>query len=386
MRVRLGRVSCRLHLILYWVLSQLFARASPATDRPPKALLIGAYGNGNYGDDAVGDAICGLVEHVGVTDIMLGMRLRRPVSWTRSGVAPVALGGGLPSLWRTYRIARECSVCILGGGGLFEGSPHDVRSATLAAEYAMKAIVGRAAGARIVILGLGVNASPFSARASERPIAIALRLASAVVVRSQVSLFGATSRGARGAVCLPDPALLVLSSFRAVEPAVGVALIDVTRWPRFVPGSIAAEDDRRRRLEATATTVLRLGEPDHPIVLVPFHHSDVNLIREFASVLRRMSPDRTVREVAYERASYLEQFREFAGCRMTFAQRFHPGLSASACGSGLAVDPVLPKLRSIAERAGGPTDRLESDYLAVLREALSSATTTPLQAGVRLGG
>jgi len=370
----LGQISCRSHLILYWALSPLVGRRSPPANREPTALVIGAYGNGNFGDDAVGDALCGLLETVGVTDVVLGMRLHRPVSWTRAGVACVVLGSGLPSLWRTYRLARRCSVCILGGGGLFEGSPHDVRSATLAAEYAMKALVGRAAGARLVVLGLGVNAGPFAARAAERPIATALRRATAVVVRSQASLVGATRRGAAHAVCLPDPALLVLSGFRSNERAVGVTLIDAIRWPRFIPGSPDAEEERRRKLEATASTVLRLGQPDDPIVLVPFHHSDVGLLAEFAAILRSMSADRLVREVEYDGTSYLNQFRRFAGCRMTFAQRFHPGLSATAAGSALAVDPVLPKLRSIAEQLGPTGPGLHEAYALLLSEALTPAT------------
>ncbi|MCI2239728.1 glycosyltransferase [Kineococcus sp. TRM81007] len=185
--------------------------------RRTRVLLVGNYGNGNTGDEA----ICSrLSELLGDTDLTVVSR--NPADIT-------ALHGvrAVPTVSRaSVAAALRSDVVAIGGGGMFgAGLPPLVRALPFAA------LGARALGKRIAFVALGAYAStPPVTRAALR---VAGRLASHVSVRDDES-FDTFTRGLlgrrRGVHLVDDPAVALGTTDAAeVQDLLTAAGIDRTR-------------------------------------------------------------------------------------------------------------------------------------------------------------
>lgn len=330
-----------------------------------RALIIGAYGNGNFGDDAVGNALTTLLVDRGMKSIIIAGRLGSDLSWRHHRVELVSVGSGLESILMTFRLARTCELVILGGGGLWEGPSADSRAALLAAEYATKALAARCAGPQLAIVGLGINANKYRNTIAQIPLRYAAAASRIMVVRSRDSLTGAHRLGARHALHLCDPALTAFEKAPLSPGSFGVCLLDRDRWPTFQEGDASSEARRDRTISALAQRLFTLGGPDVTYQLVPFDPSDPPLLQAIGDTLVSTHGAR-VNTIEYSCRDFSVRFSEFARCTQTFSQRFHPALAAQLNGSQLTIDPVLPKLESVHDCDDVSIRTLREAYLSEL--------------------
>lgn len=309
----------------------------------PSAILIGAYGNGNYGDDAIGLAIADVLRASGMTVSIVGRggdldRLRSaasgPVGGTRDGIA-----GVLSALRRT----RGADVAVLGGGGLLEGDRRSVHVQRLVLEYVGKLMAARANGAIAIVHGIGVAEGLFADRLTTAAILRALSTAQVITVRDRASAVELTSRGL-SPVLVRDPAAALFDQLpRACADggAVGVVALDRHRWPSFQVGDPQTERRRSAAIDELADAV-RAADPTR-VELHPFHASDLPILSDLRARLVAAGCD-DVTVLPYPSSSALDAFDRLVGCSTILSMRFHPALAALSAGRRVTILGSMQKL------------------------------------------
>lgn len=348
---------------------------------PGPVAVIGAYGNGNYGDDAIGLGIARSLLGRGHAVRFLG---RRP-DGSRLEEATTepyrCVGGGLGGVRRAHAAGRDCSAAVLGGGGLLEGARDDVHVQRLVLEYVAKLLVLGARGRPIFVHGIGVAERLYAHPAVTSAVVHALRAADGVTVRDVGSRRTLADVGVL-ATLVRDPALSLLADWAAdVEARPGVVAfvgLDGARWPTFTPGSEDAERARTRTIDGIVSDLERCTADATTLELLPFHASDppfLEAVRD-AVLAAPFSADLDVRPVgAYPLASARDAFRGLMGAERVLTMRFHPALAGLAAGRDVEIVGRLQKLVALRDAAdpsstavlpatfGDPDDALRSWFV-----------------------
>ncbi len=359
-RLRLLLLAAVVHLLAAVVRLRRRVRA-PRTAPGPIA-VIGAYGNGNYGDDAIGLGIADTLADLGRTVRFLGRepdgsRLREATDEPYR-----ALGGGLGGVRRARSASRGCGAAVLGGGGLLEGDPENVHVQRLVLEYVGKLLVAGLRGRPIVVHGVGVCPDLYSRRSVTSAVLHALRAVDGIAVRDVRSRDALAAAGIDAAL-VRDPALALLARWAADAPArpgvVAFVGLDRARWPTFAPGSPQAERTRREAIAGIVAELDALSTGASTLELLPFHASDppfLEAVRD-AVLAAPFAATLDVRPVGdYPLTSAREAFRGLIGAERVLTMRFHPALAVLAAGRRVEIVGGLQKLAALrAVATGTPT-------------------------------
>lgn len=361
---RVDLLAC-LVLLLAQVLRLTRRRRSRKVQPSSNILLIGAYGNGNFGDDIIGEAIVDALHRRGHA-VHIAARLP-DIDRLKRDVAPVTVvGGGIRSLLRTWQLSHGYDLAILGGGGLLEGRPGDVNVHRLILEYLGKLAVCGLRGQRLVIHGIGVSPVLYSNPLVNRAASAMLRVVDAIGVRDPASHAKVTEVGG-SSVLMRDPAVALFSTWRGTvqrEPGqLGVVLLDHHRWPTFTPGSPSSESVRREELTKLAQELVERTREGSSVRLFSFHWSDVPIARDVEKLFRELGGAATSIVVApYEQNHSRDPFLSLMRCDEVLTMRFHPALAALTGGSRVTIVGRLQKLEELQRST--PVDSSDWSYPA----------------------
>jgi polysaccharide pyruvyl transferase WcaK-like protein len=349
-----------LTLVLALLVDRLGETGRRTRGRGATALLIGAYGNGNYGDDSIGIAIAGALSAGGIGRVRIaGRRSDGSRIVAATGAEFSVAGDGFAGLLATYRAAADCQVAVLGGGGLLEGRRDNVHVQRLVLEYVAKLLVAKLRGASAFVHGIGVSPDLYADPLVSRAVVRALRSVDAVSVRDLGSRSVLRHHGI-GATLVLDPAFALLRVWArgvTLRPnTVGFVGLDAQRWPDFDPAEHSAE--RAAELGRLAGLLADCG--DASVELHPFHKSDVKLIEDLATSYREAT-GADAKQIAYPVADAADAFRRLMSCERILTMRFHPALAALAARREVEIIGGLQKLVALKDAVadGDAIDRDE---------------------------
>jgi polysaccharide pyruvyl transferase CsaB len=290
-----------------------------------RLLLLGYFGFGNAGDEAVLEA------EVAALRATLG-----------AGTEFVAVSGdpayttsihGLPAVSRTdapgvIRALRTCDALVAGGGSLLQ----DVTSVRPVPFYAGLMLTARALRKPVFVYAQGLG--PLHLPVNRLLAAAALKSATYVALRDDDSLALAERMGVRGAELAADPVLgMDLSGAAADADGLVVSLRPWRRSATWLP--------------AVRSTLAALAR-DVDICLVPFHaRQDVVLARELSADLGGL---RVLEPAQGHRAT----LGAVAGARAVLGMRLHALLVAAAAGRPFLALSYDPKVSAFAHQVGQP--------------------------------
>lgn len=270
------------------------------------AVLIGNYGVGNFGDEALREYF---------------LRAFPGVRWTVVSARPAE--GELPRLpmgvrsffrtpWsRTLRTIRRSDAVVFGGGTLFT----DIESVKACFLWGVHALAARAFGVPYHLAFQGIG--PFKTRVGERIARWVVRSARHVSVRDAASA-ARVAAWRKDAVETFDPVFLHFQNHkRDRAPANTYLLI-----PRHTSGA-----SFRAALEAHATNLRHVA-----IVIALFQPDDARE-RNVVETIRRSYPEATVRTIR-ETDDLMELLSSASHC---VCERFHGALAAIAAGTPLTI-------------------------------------------------
>lgn len=303
----------------------------------PRVVAIGYQGFGNLGDEAILTGIEQLVadQMVHFDAVICGPRVDSVAGFpaARRIRAPRLLPSleGLRALW-------SADVLLLTGGGLL----HD-HWATIIPRYLAWIALGRALGARVVWLGVGIG--PVRRRSQRLLLRLALALTAAAFVRDEASARLLGGRGSKVTV-MPDPALFNHPPDRS--PTSG-ALAIVIRGPAPAEQTSAA----RRASDLAVLCLATRAAGWCPTVLTMAGPSD----EPFAALIRaglRSDDDRAPVEVEFGAlgptpADALDMLSRFEA---VISVRLHGVLLAAVCGIPCVPVAYDMKVRAAAEQLG----------------------------------
>jgi polysaccharide pyruvyl transferase WcaK-like protein len=313
--------------------------------------IIGAYGNGNYGDDIIGEAIAASVVEFDAHPLIVARRSDTLRLSTETGAEVITTEDGLRGVFATWVALAGRTDAILGGGGLFEGKRDDVNVHRLVLEYAGKLMAAGVRGQRTIIHGIGISPNLYSDRLVSKAIASVLKCTDAVAVRDPASARLLETLGITGTL-IRDPATSVLEIWakRAeIRPrSVGVVVLDRHRWPKFVPGDRLTEVGRSREIRALAGRLVAGAERGDVIELFAFHHSDEAMVEDLAAAYRTAGgTPSSLTVVPYRQVSSQDPFLRLMACESVLSMRFHPALAALTAGRDVQIIGGLQKLEML---------------------------------------
>lgn len=324
--------------------------------KTPHVLLIGAYGNGNFGDDIIGQAVADGVKRLGGS-VLIAARLD-DISRLSTAVADtVIVGGGVRSLLRTWRLAHGRDIAILGGGGLLEGRPDDVNVHRLILEYLGKLAVCGLRGQRIAIHGIGVSPNLYSSALVNKAASEMLKIVDVIGVRDPSSEGTVKQFNARVSL-IQDPAIVLFQSWarQAQRQAntTAVVLLDHHRWPTFAVGSSEQEGKRTADLTTIARELVKRSDQGELIRLLAFHWSDVNICQDlFRLFLEHGGRQANIEIEPYTQATSEGPFKLLMSCENVLTMRFHPALAALTANAKVEVIGSLQKLEQLRRSTAG---------------------------------
>lgn len=313
-------------------------------------LLIGAYGNGNFGDDLIGLAI-GRVAATEGYRVTYAARKEDVGRLRRSGNDAVIVGGGISSLIATWRAAKDQDVAILGGGGLLESRDDDRAVQRLVLEYVGKLMAAGIRGAVPGVHGIGVAPDLYSRGVVNRAVTSALRAAQFVSVRDEASKAAVDRMGAFASL-VQDPATSYLKTLANQRDdsasTLGVVVLDHHRWPSFEKGNVESERKRNSDISDLVDRMEGWAYSGRDVSLVPFHWSDEELLQDLITVFtqRGGNTDRLAVH-PYAQTDATEPFLHLMACGAVLTMRFHPALAALTVGADVLVIGELQKLRQL---------------------------------------
>ncbi|WP_432486930.1 glycosyltransferase [Kineococcus sp. SYSU DK018] len=316
--------------------------------RRTRVLLVGNYGNGNTGDEA----ICSrLSELLAGTDLTV-------VSRNPADIAALHGVRAVPTVSRaSISAALRSDVVAVGGGGMFgKGLPPLVRVLPFAA------LAARALGKRIAFVALGAYAS--TPPVTKTALRVAGRLASHVSVRDDES-FDTFTRGLlgrrRGVHLVDDPAvalgtadaalvedLLTAAGLERTRPLLGLSVKPAPRQEdtdRIVDALTAAAQEWIDRHDGEAVCVSLSDQGDYG--LGP-SHADALLAERIRQ--RLSAPDRlsVVGPGLHPRTAKAV----FAACDLVVGVRLHALIFATATRTPVVGVSFEPKARAWLRATG----------------------------------
>lgn len=242
---------------------------------PGPILVLGGYGYGNVGDEAM---LAGLLAALGSRPVTVASR-RPTVTAAQHRVRAIGLSRVPLALLRHRTL-------IIGGGGLFGRD-----MGFLGRGLPLVGLVARALGRQVAIVGIGVDKGTPRV---VRPLLSALgRVAAVVVVRDQASVAALADLGVRAQVALDLSSRVVAApaedAWNALERA------GVVRGPRLIGLALTAVNAAlASRVEADIGGWLE-ASPNAEFVFIPtsFHpyvpaHNDLVLGRRLAAAHPRL--------------------------------------------------------------------------------------------------
>ncbi|MEQ7126944.1 polysaccharide pyruvyl transferase CsaB [Actinopolymorpha sp. B11F2] len=320
-----------------------------------RLLLLGYFGFGNAGDEAILEAeVAALRDALGAdTEFVV----------VSGDPAYTVSTHGLPAISRTdatgvVRALRTCDALVAGGGSLLQ----DVTSARPVPFYAGLMLMARALRKPVFVYAQGLG--PLHLPVNRLLTAAALKSATYVALRDHDSLILAERLGVRGAELVADPVLGLDHSASGADPS-GLA-VSLRPW----------------RGSATWLPVVRSAlatlARDVDVALVPYHaRQDVVLARELSADLgglRVVEPDQGGHRAAVDAV---------AGARAVLGMRLHALLVAAAAGRPFVALSYDPKVTAFAAQVGqpvaatlpGPID--QAALVTSVRKALEDSPDRP---------
>lgn len=291
-----------------------------------RCLLIGNYGVGNLGDEALKEYF--------VT--------RFPeVEWVVLSADPTGarevprLPFGLRSLlttpwWKTLRAVRISDAVVFGGGSLFT----DVESVRACLLWWWHAFVARLFRKPVLLAFQGIG--PFTTRVGEWCARNVLRRAAFISVRDEESGRRAREGATIGVIDSADPVLMLFDAAHRTTPGDALAII-----PRQNSGG----DFRRRAMDAAE------GDRTSPVIILSMQ-PDSPLEQECCRALAQAIGPRTERRPV---RSLRELTAVLTGCSRVITARYHGALAALALGIETEIIPQHPgdKLDALRSVHGG---------------------------------
>ena len=307
------------------------ASAEAAVSSGRKVLIVGYYGRGNPGDEALMEAAAKVVMEAGCVPVVA---TDDPSSAPPgAGVVPRTAFFGL----RALRAVSSCDVVLFGGGGIFQDAT-SLRSLLFYARLALKA---KAHGKVLLLLAQGVG--PLRRRLSRRLVRAVFESADMADVRDERSRRLLVEIGVPPSkvTVSADLSFLLTDEISGLKAGGGRGL---AVFARLVKESEA--------LRAVAEGAARAAEGFKlPLRLVPFQRgADERAVEEmaaFALGAERRPPPSDWRGAAAEVAS-----SELAVC-----MRLHALAFAAMSGTPAVAVPYDPKVEALADCLGIPRTR-----------------------------
>lgn len=318
-----------------------------------KAVLIGNYGVGNFGDEALKDYVCASF---------------REIEWTVLSAHPHV--GELPRLpiglrsflctpwWKTLRAIARSDAVVFGGGTLFT----DIESVQACVLWGLHAAAASVFRVPFLLAFQGVG--PFRTAFGEGVARWVLRRATYVSVRDAAS----AERGAHWSlnhriVQTFDPVFLFFLSKKKDVQTKNVYIL--------IPRHTSAEAFDRAIDDAAipshATVEILTFQPDHPGEEKVVHRLQARYPQARVRVIRTVD----------------DLMDALAGCALCICERFHGALAAMAAGVPMHIVSQAPgdKLESVRSfYASGDLEGVVRDVEqgeATLRQALKNCMVKP---------
>jgi polysaccharide pyruvyl transferase CsaB len=315
-------------------------RRSPAVTPPappPKGRVfaLGAFGQGNPGDEA----------------LLAALRRSLPTHRVLAASAdPIATAAehDIPAVERTdlrglARRLHEADAVVVTGGTIFKTLHPSTGRRPLSLLRRTAAIAAAARAARRPFALVGVGAAPLESRAARLLARAVVRAADLLVLRDDESAAVLAATGATAPFRVgADLAWCVLDTRSAARRAAPGADAPLVVALSHLAGG--------RDLAARLTGALAPLSADAPVVLLPWQDGgggDLALAQAVAAGLDRA-------EVARPPANLAEARDRLAGARALVGLRFHALVAAAAAGTPFAALAHEPKLDGLARRLGQP--------------------------------
>lgn len=320
----------------------------------PRVVVLGYYGFGNLGDEAVLAGIRqSLGDALGAAEICVLSNDPDATRRLHPGVRAV-------NRWRWRAVIpalRGADLFVLGGGSLLQ----DATSARSVLWYTLLALLARRLCRRVLWWGQGVG--PLGAAASRRLVGLIARQADALTVRDAASADLLKAVGATGSIELVADPAFVLEPARGRDRGSDATLVALRSWGsgeralRTVFGGRAAWE----RLAARAGS---------EIVAYPMHLPDD------AAFLRGLEVDAPGVDWQADNEGPEEALARFAAARLAVAMRLHALIFAARGATPFVALSYDPKVDALARAAGQADALIPVD--ALTGEALENTIETVL--------
>lgn len=301
-----------------------------------RVLVIGGYGVGNVGDEAMLGGLLRALPPGARAEVVSAAPQRTAALHGVRALAPPGLPGAL----------GRCDVLLIGGGGLFGGHMGPRGRA-----IPFAAMAARALGRRIAVHGVSLDET--TPRAHRPAVRWLVREAGAISVRDASSAALLTRWGVEAPV-LPDlsehlpaappqaaEAILCAARLDLRRPVVGLALGAVE--PRFVAP-----------LRAAVPALLR-AFPDAQFCFVPMSRHPAKMAHNDLALglaLRRAAPGLAVIQDELVPAEAIALFAAFDAA---ICMRYHAMLFSARAGTPLIGIPYAPKCAAFLAERGLPS-------------------------------
>ena len=332
-------------------------------------LILGGDADGNLGDRAIQQAMCGSLAALR-PDLELTV-VSNDANRARRTSGASAIERGPRGFLAFCRAVRRSRLVLVGGGGLFQDDDSLVKMPYWAARIALVRLLGRP------VVGYALGVGPLSSATGRASARLAFPLMRTITVRDAAAALVAQPLSAKPVTIVPDPAIGLRPAPRSVaretmraagvpldgRPLVGVAL---RRWfppaPRLIPHKIARRlgvadpqtgAEGQRLLDLVAQVLDRLVAIDDvfPVFLPSYtstYEADHVLCR---AVLDRMKQSRGAVVMVDDPSIYKACCGELA---VLLGGRMHPMILAAAMGTpvvGLAYNPKFGGFLQLIGRA-----------------------------------
>ncbi|HEY3737796.1 MAG TPA: polysaccharide pyruvyl transferase family protein [Jatrophihabitans sp.] len=348
-----------------------------------RALLVGAFGQRNPGDDALLSAFAAALPGWEIVVPSADPDMVTSGSETAGGRAGSAVGTYVTAIpnspGRVFAALLSCDAVVVGGGTVFKllkpSTGRRPRSLLLRAMLLTRG--AKTAGKPVAIVGVG--ADDLTGRRARLLASHIAASADMLVVRDEDSADLLAAAGVPVPIRLgTDAVWTLLSDLRPApagrEPA-GAVLV--------TPSRHAKDAGRYAVLAASLTTLLRERPELTEVRIEPWQvggqvggrsADDLLLARELEAALRVAGCPSV--EVIAPPMSVLDAAAGYRDAALVVGQRFHSLVAAAAAGCRFVADPSEPKLAAIARSFGQAVIQPETS-VGVLTETLHAALDGP---------
>ncbi len=300
-----------------------------------RSVLIGNYGVGNFGDEALREYFLEALPDLDWTVLTAGplVTVGEKGSVTSVPRLPLGLRSFFRPWWRTLTAIARADIVIFGGGTLFT----DIESLLACVLWGTHAFVARLLGVPVILAFQGVG--PFKTRVGEGIARFTFARAAAISVRDEASLARVQSWGlSMNIVHTFDPVFL---SFIRGKTTVSIKKLFIV-IPRHNSGATFEElyKNALHDHQFDEVRILSLQPLD------PSERMAMDRLRQMTTLPVTIVPITT-------QAALLQ---EVAAAGIILCQRFHGALAALAQGRPLLICPLEPgdKLAALEVALGQP--------------------------------